>query len=303
MAGRMLRRVGIGAGVVVGLAFVLTAFVYVASNARLNKHYAIDVPGMPLPTDAASLARGEHVARAIAKCVDCHGGLLEGNVVMNVPVLGRFAAPNLTAAPTGVGASLRDRDWFRAIRHGVAPDGRPLLLMPADDYVHLSDSDLVALVAWTRSRLLVEHAVPSSRLGPLGRVLLLAGKFPILPAEAVDHSVQHVSAPPAGVTPEYGRYLSLAGGCAGCHGQGMSGGKAPTLPPQAPPAANLTPTGLSGWTEADFFRVLREGKNPAGHALDRRWMPWKTAGKMTDQEIRAVWAYLRSLPPRASGNH
>jgi len=302
MAGKVLRRVAIGAGVVVGLAFVIIAFIYVASNARLNKHYVIDVPGMTLPTDAASLARGEHVARAIAKCVDCHGGLLEGNVVMDVPVLGRFVAPNLTAAPTGVGDSLRDPDWFRAIRHGVAPDGRPLLLMPADDYVHLSDSDLVALVAWARSRPLVEHAVPSSRLGPLGRVLLLVRKFPILPAEAVDHTVQHVSAPPAGVTPEYGRYLALTGGCAGCHGPGMSGGKAPTLPPNAPPAANLTPTGLSGWTAADLFRVLREGKNPAGRSFNRRWMPWNSAGKMTDDEIRAVWAYLRSLPARPFGN-
>jgi cytochrome c553 len=302
MAGKVLRRVGIGAGIVVGLGFALTAFVYVASNARLNKHYAIDVPGMPLPTDGASLARGEHVARAIAKCTDCHGGMLEGNVVMHVPVLGLFAAPNLTGAPTGLAASLRDRDWFRAIRHGVAPDGRPLLLMPADDYVNLSDSDLVALVAWARTRLAVENPVPASRIGPLGRVLLLAGKFPILPAEAVDHSVRHVSAPPAGVTPEYGRYLALAGGCAGCHGPGMSGGKVPTLPPEAPPAANLTSAGLSGWSEADFFRVLREGKDPAGRALEDRWMPWKSAGTMTDEEIRAVWVYLQSLPPRPFGN-
>ena len=302
MAGNVLRRVSIGVGIVVGLVFVLTAFIYVASNARLNKHYAIDVPRMALPTDGASLARGEHVARAIARCTDCHGGMLEGNVVMNVPVLGRFAAPNLTAAPTGVGAALHDRDWFRAIRHGVAPDGRPLLLMPAGDYAHLSDSDLVALVAWARSRPLVENPVPPSRLGLWGRVLLLAGKYPILPAEAMDHTFRHVSAAPAGVTPEYGRYLAFAGGCAGCHGPGFSGGKVPTLPPGAPPAANLTPTGLGGWTEADFFRVLREGKNAAGRALDRRWMPWKTAGRMSDEEIRAVWAFLRSLPARPFGN-
>jgi cytochrome c553 len=302
MAGKVLRRMGIGVGVVVGLVFALTAFVYVASNARLNKHYAIDVPGMPLPTDAASLARGEHVARAIAKCVDCHGGMLEGNVVIDDPALGRFAAPNLTASSSGVGAALRDRDWFRAIRHGVAPDGRPLLLMPADDYAHLSDSDLVALVAWARSRPLIENPVPASRLGLVGRALLLAGKFPILRAEAVDHSVQRVSAPPAGVTPEYGRYLALAGGCAGCHGAGLSGGPVPTLPPSAPPAANLTPTGLSGWTEATFFRALREGKDPSGRLLDGRWMPWKATAKMTDDEIRAIWTYLQAVAPKPFGN-
>jgi cytochrome c553 len=302
MAKKILRWVGIGVGVVVGLVVVLATAVYVASNARLHKIYTVEVPSLPLPTDAASLARGEHVARAIAGCTDCHGGMLEGNVVVDAPALGRFAAQNLTAAPTGVGASLRDRDWFRAIRHGVAPDGRPLLLMPSDDYAHLSDSDLVALVAWARSRPLMEHPVPPSRLGPLGRVLLLAGKFPILPAEAVDHTVQHVSAPPAGVTPEYGRYLAFSGCCAGCHGPGFSGGPVPTLPPSAPPAANLTPAGISGWPEAYFFRVMREGIDPAGRTLDARWMPWKTSGKMTDDELRALWTYLQTLPSRPFGN-
>ena len=302
MAGKVLRRVSIVVGVVAGLVVALAAFIYVASNARLHRVYAVEIPALPLPTDAASFARGEHVARAIAGCVDCHGGLLEGHVVMDVPVLGRFAAPNLTAGPTGVGAALRDRDWFRAIRYGLAPDGRPLMLMPSDDYAHLSDSDLVALVAWARSRPLIENPVPPSRLGPLGRVLLLAGKFPILPAEAVDHTVQHVSAPPAGVTPEYGCYLAFAGGCAGCHGPGFSGGKVPTLPPGAPPAANLTPAGISGWPEAYFFRVMREGLDPTGRTLDTRWMPWQTSGRMTDDELRAVWAYLQTLPSRPFGN-
>ena len=301
MAGKVLRRVGIGLGVVVGLVVVLVAGVYVASNARLHKTYSVEIPSLPLPTDPASLARGEHLARAIAKCVDCHGEMLEGNVVADNPALGRFAAPNLTAAPTGVGASLRDGDWFRALRHGVAPGGRPLLLMPADLYTHISDSDLVALVAWARSRPLVEHAVPPSRLGPLGRVLLLAGKFPILAAESIDHAVQHVSAPPAGVTREYGRYLTLAGGCAGCHGPGFSGGPVPTFPPDAPPAANLTPAGISGWTEAMFFAALREGKDPSGRVLSE-WMPWKATAKMTDEEIRAVWIYLQTVPSRQFGN-
>jgi cytochrome c553 len=303
MAGRALRRVGIGVGVVAGLALVLVAGVYIASDARLHRTYAVEVPILALPTDAASLARGEHVARAIAGCTDCHGGMLEGFVVFENPALGRFAAPNLTASPTGLGATLRTADWVRAIRYGLAPGGRPLLLMPATDYVHLSDSDLVALVAWARSRRLVENSVPASRLGPLGRALLLAGKFPVLSAEAVDRGVRHVAAPPAGVTAAYGGYLAHTAGCAGCHGAGFSGGKVATLPPSAPPAANLTPAGTAGWTEAAFIRVLREGKDPAGRALDPRWMPWRTSGRMTDEEIRALWAYFQTLPARPFGNH
>ena len=184
----------------------------------------------------------------------------------------------------------------------MAPDGRPLLLMPSADYAHLSDSDLVALVAWARSRPLMENPVPASKLGPLGRVLLVAGQFPVLSAETIDHSVQHVSAPPAGVTAAYGSYLAHLT-CAGCHGPGFSGGKMPAHPPEAPPAANLTPGGISGWTEADFLRALREGKAPGGRAISAEWMPWQTFGKMTDDELRAVWAYLQTLPSRPFGNH
>jgi len=82
MAGKVLRGVSIVVGVVAGLVVALAAFIYVASNARLHRVYAVEIPALPLPTDAASFARGEHVARAIAGCVDCHGGLLEGHVVM-----------------------------------------------------------------------------------------------------------------------------------------------------------------------------------------------------------------------------
>ena len=51
---------------------------------------------------------------------------------------------------------------------------------------------------------------------------------------------------------------------------------------------------LHAWTEADFFRALREGRRPDGTVLDPEKMPWVRSGRMTDDEIRAVWRYLRS---------
>jgi cytochrome c553 len=100
----------------------------------------------------------------------------------------------------------------------------------------------------------------------------------------------------------YGKYLAVT--CTGCHGEGLSGGAIPGTPPDWPPAANLTPdeaTGLGGWTEADFFRALREGKRPDGTDLQGDFMPWKLTAKMTDDEIRALWMYLQTLPAKAEG--
>ena len=67
------------------------------------------------------------------------------------PALGRVIAPNLTRGRGGVGATFSDADFVRAIRHGVDPSGRPLLIMPADDYTHFSDADLGMIIAYVRS--------------------------------------------------------------------------------------------------------------------------------------------------------
>lgn len=67
-------------------------------------------------------------------------------------------------------------------------------------------------------------------------------------------------------------------------------------PPGTPPAANLTPAGIGNWTEADFFHAIRTGKRPDGSVLNS-FMPWATFRNMTDDELRALWLYVRSLPP------
>ena len=86
----------------------------------------------------------------------------------------------------------------------------------------------------------------------------------------------------------------------GCHGTGLSGGRV-AGPPNLPPASNLTPTGLGTWSQSDFFTAMREGKRPDGKVLDE-FMPWKSFAKMTDSEITAIWLYLKSVPPKPTGN-
>jgi hypothetical protein len=71
--------------------------------------------------------------------------------------------------------------------------------------------------------------------------------------------------------------------------------------PDAPAAANLTPhaLGLGRWSETDFLTALRTGTRPDGTAIDGRSMPWRAVGQASDEELRSLWRYLRSLPPVA----
>ena len=85
--------------------------------------------------------------------------------------------------------------------------------------------------------------------------------------------------------------------------RGSPGGPIAGGPPDWPPAANLTPTGLAGWTYEDFLGALRGGKRKTGEALREPMasMP-KFAKNMTDVELQALWAYVKSLPPAPNGN-
>ena len=74
-------------------------------------------------------------------------------------------------------------------------------------------------------------------------------------------------------------------------------------PPGSLPAANITPEGLKTYDEAKFFLALREGIRPSGVPINPEFMPWKLTKLMTDDEIRAVWKYLQTVPPKPYGNH
>ena len=122
--------------------------------------------------------------------------------------------------------------------------------------------------------------------------------FPPPSVEQIDHSGPRPAAPPPGVTAAYGGYLTRT--CTECHGANLNG--APFGPPgQQVPTPNLTAGGeLGAWSETDFFTTMRTGLTPKGHQLDKD-MPWPYYGQMTDDELRAVWLYLRSLPALKQG--
>ncbi len=291
---KVLKWLGMALAGLVGLLIVAAALVFFLSESRINKTYAISVNAVPVGSDAETLTRGEHLA-IIRGCTDCHGANLAGGAFIDDPAIGRIVASNLTSGRGGVGGLYRDEDWVRAIRHGVGPDGKPLLFMPAQEFYYLGDEDLGALIAYLKSIPAVDNEPPKDAVGPLGRIMFLAGKFPLIPAEMIDHEAPRPPAPPPGVTVEYGQYLAV--GCAGCHGPDFTGGPIPGMPPGTPPAANLTPAGhLAEWSEADFITAMRTGVSPDGHEISPV-MPLAAVGAMTDDELKAIWLFLQSLPP------
>ncbi len=302
MLKRSLKWLGLVAAGLVVVIVVAIAAVYLISNRHFARHFDVQVQAVPVPAGAAAIAEGQRLYTS-RSCPDCHGPDLAGKAFVDDPLAGHFAGPNLTKGQGGLGGTLSDADFVRAIRHGVAPDGRALIFMPSTDFYAMSDPDLGAIIAYIRSVPPVDKPPPAPRIGVISRVLLLAGQMPYLvSAEVIDHKAPAPGTVKAEVSVEYGRYL--ANGCTGCHGFGFSGGPIPGGAPEWPPARNITPdpaTGLGKWSEADFIKALRTGVDPKGEQV-RFPMPWQNFSHLTDTEVKALWAYLKTVPPKPAGN-
>lgn len=295
---RWLKRLAIGVFGLVVIIGVAGAGLYGVTGSHIRKSYDIKPENITVTSDAATLERGKHLVSAIGKCFDCHGANFQGQVMVDDPAFGRLASANLTSGNGGVAANYKtDADWVRAIRHGVRPDGRALIFMPSQEYYYFNDQDLAAVIAYIKALPPQDNVLPTPRIGPIARALYASKKLTLLPAEVIDHKAARPAAVAEGPTAQYGEYLTHVGGCTGCHKTDLSGGPDPAAPPGSAVPANLTPAGAVGkWTEEDFFRALRTGKRPDGRVLDA-FMPWRFTAQMTDTEIKAVWAYLRTVPP------
>jgi mono/diheme cytochrome c family protein len=294
----LLRKLAAGLLVLVGL---LAAGVFGISSYRLSRTIAFTDSAPSIPTDSASLVRGQYLSTAISKCTECHGADLGGKFAIDAGPVGQFYAPNLTSGAGSVIATRSDTDLVHAIRHGLGPGGRKLVFMPSIDWIGMADEDVAAIVAYVRSVPPVDRTMPASVIKPLGRALYVAGQLPLADADLIDHAAPRAARPAAGETVEYGKYLADISGCTGCHGPGLSGGSVPGTPPEFKPAANITPEGIGHYTEADFFRALREGKKADGTDIDP-FMPWGLTKLMTDADTRAIWNFLQTVPPKPFGN-
>jgi mono/diheme cytochrome c family protein len=279
-------------------------------------------------TDEAQLARGRYLAEAVMNCGGCHaqrdwrfssGPPVEGTEFAGSGDLARtegfsekfsFSAPNLT--PHHLGA-WTDGEVARAIVFGQSKGGHGLFpYMPYFEYREaLARDDLSALVAFLRTLPPVPWEPPGPRRFPMPGFVL--NGFP-------EERPLRATAPRPGEQ-DSGRYLTEIAACMGCHTQAdkrgtftgprYAGGREFKVP--APGAGvlksrNLTPdpnTGLGLMTKQTFialFRarsleLVREQVVPPGETNST--MPWWSYARMRDEDLGAIYDYLRTLPVTA----
>ena len=291
---KVLRIVGLVLGSLLGILLVAGVILYLMGNARLNKVYDFPASNITVPEDAASIEYGKH--RAETLCQGCHGADLSGiEQWFNAGPLGTIDSANLTAGEGGIGSDFTTEDYVRAIRHGIARDGRPIFMPAVIATSYLSDEDLGAIIAYLKTVPPVDHTTNGKQFTPLAKIMLAAGVLGPLPVETVSHEL-HVEAPEKAVSAEYGEYLVNTNDCRVCHGSELNGGPFPD-PTITKISPNLTHGGELGfWAEADFINTIRTGTTPSGHQLDPEFMPWKDYAKFYDEELKAIWLYLQSLP-------
>jgi mono/diheme cytochrome c family protein len=290
----LVRRLRRPALLAVGVALVGAAGVALLTlGSPRSRIYSPPEDRIPIPTDAGSIARGRHLVEAVAVCTICHGENLGGKLAFQDSFLGRGYTANLTSGRGGVGRTYSDADWVRSIRYGVRPNGRGIIFMPSDYFNRITDADLGAMIAYLKSLAPVDNERTAVEINFAARMLIDLGMFgDVVRAARIDF---HAARPPS--PPDPGAYLVALGGCTFCHGPNLTGGQGPE--PGAPGGPDLTASGpLSRWSLADFVATMRNGVDPAGHPIKPKYMPWLGYRNMTDDELRSIWLYLKTLPAR-----
>jgi mono/diheme cytochrome c family protein len=259
------------------------------------------------------LERGRYIATGLSGCVYCHsphdwtapgtpmvaGKEASGEVLPYAGLPGRIVAPNLTPdQETGAGRWTDDQ-LARAIREGVAHDGRALFpIMPYQHYRNMSDEDLASVVVYLRSVPAVHHPLPPTEI--------------IFPVKYLIRSApQPVTAPVADVGSSeqlnYGTHLADQAGCIDCHtpqvrgqsvpGMDFAGGFPFTGPWGTVTSANITPdpSGIPYYDEALFLNVMRTGQVRARKLSPI--MPVMAYKNLSDDDLKAIFAFLRTTKP------
>jgi mono/diheme cytochrome c family protein len=264
-------------------------------DASLAVVYDVPLRNVARSRDPAVLERGEHLVESIGGCAmaACHGADLGGGDVIRLGSLGVIAAPNIT--PAAIASAYTDAELARVLQHGLKRDGRSVRLMPSQDIDWLPDADVDAIVSYLRTLPAVHRPGVAVEILPAVKLLDRLYDVPVDTARRIDHAGIE-----PGPTPEptaaYGAFLARA--CRECHGARLSGGPIPGLHPSMTTPLNLTPdrTGLAGWTFEDFDRVMRRGVRKNGASLSE-YMPIDAWRHLDETEMRALWAYLASIPP------
>ncbi len=260
------------------------------------------------------LERGRYIATALSGCIYCHsqhdwsvpGTLITpglegaGEVLPYSDLPGRIVAPNLTPDPETGAGKWTDDQLARAIREGIGHDGRALFpIMPYTHYRKMSDEDVASVVVYLRSLPAVRHELPKTEI--------------IFPVKYLIRSVpEPVTSPIGGDSNpsdlvKRGAHLVNLAGCIDCHtpqvkgenlpGMEFAGGGILSGPWGNVASANLTPdpSGIPYYDEALFLQVMHSGYVKARPLSSI--MPVMVYTNLTDSDLKAMFAYLRTLKP------
>jgi mono/diheme cytochrome c family protein len=268
-------------------AAMLMSLIMIVGLFKLHARTA-PVPITKVAGTPEQIQRGKAISESF--CSGCHSktGTLTGglDIGKDFPMpIGSFLSSNLT--PAGQVSRWSDGDIFRAIRNSVDPDGRWLIVMSYTNAGKLSDEDIRAVIAYIRSVPAIEKPTPNppDHLNLLGLVMLGAGMLPT----GNPVSAGPITAPPANSTLLYGEYILSYQDCRACHGAKLTGGVPGQLGPLGPDL-NL----VKGWKFEEFVATMRTGVDPSGHEISKQ-MPWRPIGRMSDEELKAVYEYLTHL--------
>lgn len=273
----ILRWFGWGLASVASLVLIAIAVVYGITEIMLRK----PMPKQPIHIAAATypgaVSRGARVAKLYG-CADCHGADLKGSLFFDEMPVARIAAPNLSLEI----ARQTDEDLARAIRTGVAADGRQLWVMPSDAFAHMTDAETSDLLAYLRTVPPRGEAQPAKLVGPVGRLGALLGKF----RSAPDEIRLKGRLTPVDLGPQFAQGREIARACTECHGAELKGSEITHSP-------DLTIVGA--YDLSDFERLLRTGVAAGGRKLGL--MSESAPGRfnvLSHEEIAALHAYLQA---------
>lgn len=285
---------------------MILAILFSTVMMRQNLKFEAPYPNIKASKDTAIINRGKHLVYNVAHCADCHSKVnpdsilalgqeveLSGGRAFHLPIASIYSR-NITSDPVNGIGKMSDAEIARALRYGVRADGTALLdFMP---FHNLSDEDLTSIISYLRTQKPVAIPSPENEFKLMGKVIKAFLVKPVGPSEEILPTVKKDS------SAAYGKYLAMnAANCAGCHTQrGLTGGFTGELMAgggviDGMVTPNLTPDTsgrLTGWTPEIFVSRFRLGKlNPKSP------MPWNSFKRMSDEELKAIYYFLRSVKP------
>ncbi|PWF41884.1 c-type cytochrome [Massilia glaciei] len=268
---------------------------------KMQRVMLVSVEPVEVLTDGAHIAQGRYLFNTRG-CASCHGANGAGLQVMKDEGL-LVVAPNITGGAHSAISDYNTSDWVRTLRHGVKPNGNPVMIMPSEDFNRLSNTDLGSLLGFVQQLPPVAGRKAVVELPVKLKLMYAFGMFRDA-SQKIDHSLPPAAPVLAAASLEHGAYV--ANNCISCHGATLNGGRIAGSPASWPDAANLTP-GPGGVmarypTAAAFMAMLRSGKRPDGSAVNQA-MPFDALGEMNDTDVAALHMYLASLPPRTPGGN